>query len=355
MHEVIADVKVGPAISIEVSEQGAQAPVGRWGVKFSAVLVKERALRPGDRSEVASALIEVEKIPFTALQDFSAAIPLAHRDESVFRSDLDGSVGLPSGFHSQTGRLVLEGGAPVIGHVEIQVAVTIDVGQCQGGGSQTLGEPVLRGFGEVSGPIVQEQAGAKPQTVDQQIEVPVTIDVHQDGARAGLVATGCSSGFGLSLESPATPVEVQFVGAIQPCEVEVAPAVSVDIPEGHAGAVFQDAVVGHRGLANRVGHGHAGGIRGHSGESRTMTGGSRQSADAASDHFTPNRCWSTRIGQNSHSKSPAYGEESGKPAHGDLPQALTGLCPRRKAWSPNLGRLSESPVRSPITHPSHPH
>ena len=134
---------------------------------------------------------------------------------------------------------------------------------------------MLRGFGEVSGSIVQEQAGAKAQTVDQQIEVPVAVDVHQDGARAGLVGTRCPSGLGLSLESPATPVEVQFVGTIQSCEVEVAPAVSVDITEGHARPVFQDAVVGHRGLANRVGHGDAGGIRGHSGESRSMTGGSR--------------------------------------------------------------------------------
>ena len=111
---------------------------------------------PGDRSKVPSALIEIEKIPLPALQDFCAAIPFADRDKAILRRHPDRPIGFPSCLDSQTRRLVFEGGGPVVGDIEVEIPVTVDVGQRQRGSSQALGESVLVGFSEVSGPIVQE-------------------------------------------------------------------------------------------------------------------------------------------------------------------------------------------------------
>ena len=156
VDKVVAHVEVGPAIAIEVTEHGAEAPVGRRRSEFLTILIKECALGPRDRSKVSSALIEVEEIPLPALQDFCAAIPFAHRDKAILRRHPDRPIGFPSRLDSQTRRLVFEGGGPVVGDVEVEITIPIDVGQRQRGSSQALGESVLVGFSEVSGPVVQE-------------------------------------------------------------------------------------------------------------------------------------------------------------------------------------------------------
>jgi hypothetical protein len=308
VHEVVAHVEVGPPVAIQVAEHHAQAPVGGGRLQFATVLVEEGAFGPGNRGEVAAAAIEVEEVPLSPFQDLGAAVPFAHRDEPVFRCDTDGSVGFPASLDPQSGRMILEGGGPIIRDVQIEIAIAIDVGQRQRGGSEPFREPVTGGFGEVSGSVIQEQSRAHADPVDQQIEIPVAIDVGQHRARARLVGTGGTAPLGLALETPATAVEVQCVGSLEPREIQVAQPVSIDIPEGHPGAVLQDPVVGHRGFAHRVGHGNPRDRRPR---------GHRQRADSPSGNLAPHRFRSPGLGQNGHSKGPACDEEPRKPAHGE--------------------------------------
>ena len=213
--------------------------------------------------------------------------------------------------------MILEGGGPIIRDVQIEIAIAIDVGQRQRGGPEPFREPVPGGFGEVSGSVIQEQSRAHADPVDQQIEIPVAIDVGQHRARARLVGTGGTAPLGLALETPATAIEVQCVGPLEPCKIQVAQAVSIDIPEGHPGAVLQDPVVGHRGFAHRVGHGNPRDRRGHPSEADRRPRGHRQRADSPSGNLTPHRFRSPGLGQDGHSKGPACDEEPRKPVHGE--------------------------------------
>ena len=139
VHEIVAHVEIRPSVTIQVAEQGAQPPVGWRGFQFPPVLIQECALGPGNGGEVSAPLIEVEEISFSLLEDFGAAIPFADHQETVGWRHADAPIGLASGFDSQARRMVLEGCRPVVGDVQIEVAVSVDVGQGQRGGTQSLG------------------------------------------------------------------------------------------------------------------------------------------------------------------------------------------------------------------------
>ena len=58
---------------------------------------------------------------------------------------------------------------------------------------------------------------------------------------------------GGKLKPPVTPVEIQFVAALEPAKVNVAQAVAVRIAQRHAGAVSQVGALGQGGAGNAVG------------------------------------------------------------------------------------------------------
>jgi len=231
----------------------------------------------------------------------------------------------------------------VVADEEVEIAVAVDVCQRHRGGPQALGEAVAGGLGEASFAVVQEQPGAEAEPVHQQVEVAVAIHVGHDGPGAGLTRAGGSPGVGLALEPPAAAVQVQGIGALEAREVQVAPAVSIHIAQGHAGSVLEDAVVGHGRLVDGVRESHARVGRRHPREAGSWGTRLRQRVDAGSRQIPPfprgsgvlgqGRQWELELGPEGQSQGAPEGRCPGEPGHGDLPVALAGFRPRREGWT----------------------
>jgi len=131
----------------------------------------------------------------------------------------------------------------VVGHVEVEVAVPIHIGQGHRHAGGVGGQP---GFGrplrEHPVPVVQEQRHTAAQCADEQVQVAVAVHVGEHGARGVAPREGDASPSGDVLEAPASQVLVQDVRAFVARQVDVWPAVAVHIAQGHAAALRQVAV-----------------------------------------------------------------------------------------------------------------
>ena len=60
--EIVAHVNVGRAVAVDVAEHDRQSQVARRVAQRMAVGCEKRAVRPGDRSELALAVIQIEHV-----------------------------------------------------------------------------------------------------------------------------------------------------------------------------------------------------------------------------------------------------------------------------------------------------
>ena len=97
---------------------------------------------------------------------------------------------------------------------------------------------------------------------DEQIEIAIAVEIHEHCAGGIDASARNPRGVGDILEFPVAEVSVERVRTVQSTEIEIAPAVAVDITGGHARAV-QENVVGQRTrFGHDIGEPNAGGFRG---------------------------------------------------------------------------------------------
>src|SRR5262249_55791042 len=63
--EVVADIKVRAAVAVQITKTGCLSPVQGRGAELAAGLVPESALCPGERGEMATAVVQVKDVRVT--------------------------------------------------------------------------------------------------------------------------------------------------------------------------------------------------------------------------------------------------------------------------------------------------
>ena len=264
---IVADVEVGSAVAVDVAEGCGEPPVG-WGLgERGAILVEERASGPGDRVEVAGAVIEVELVWLAALLE--AAI---QQDESVglgpaqHRAAVDHLHVHPAAVTDVVGAVVCD--------VEIEGSVAVDVSEGERGRAGACGGAGGGGgIGEFPVAIVEEAEDAATGHGHQEVEMTVAIDVCEDGAAGGGQRFGEPGGAGDVLEAEVAEIAVERVMAGQVAEEDVGPAVAVEVAGGDTCAVVEDAIRGAGEFVEDVGEGDPGGCGGDGGEADGIAGG----------------------------------------------------------------------------------
>ena len=262
--KIIANVKVGRAIAIEVAEHGGQTPViGR--ADRLAVFAKESSVGPVHRHKAAVAGVAEEDVSFAVFQDAAAIVETeaagkfgCRRRASVHSEELEHAVS--DGHAEPDVGHVTHGVIAVVDDVEVEQTVTVNVGEChRGAGSRAVQTRPARGFGETSLAVIEEQARAAADAIDQQIEVAVAVHVGKGGAGGGLIGAGHTGGGGNIGKVPIAQVAIERVGRVQAAEIQVREAVAIDVAGSDAGPV-QKNLVGERSLlAEVIGEGDAGG------------------------------------------------------------------------------------------------
>ncbi len=257
--EVVAHVEVGVAVAVDVVEPRRQGEVRRLLGEGSTILVEEPLPRGRDRAETAGPVIEVQRVGLRSFQPYRHGRRPPHLESVVLRELRDDLVRPvhPANHAAERAfrrrQQVANGGDLVVGGVEVEVAVVVDVGEGHGGGAAGGGEAAGGGgVGEVAGAVVEEQAVGAAQGGEQQVEVAVAVDVGEHGAGGEALGGGHAAGGGGLGEAPGALVEVEGVGALDAGEVEVGPAVGVHIPNRHPRAVHQEPVLERAGLADPV-------------------------------------------------------------------------------------------------------
>src|SRR6266567_1961838 len=77
---------------------------------------------------------------------------------------------------------------------------------------------------------------------NQQVQPAVAIDVGEHGSAANIIGAVNPRFEGHVLETPASEVPVEGVASLQTAQEDVGTTVAVEIADGHAAAVLQDAV-----------------------------------------------------------------------------------------------------------------
>jgi hypothetical protein len=125
--------------------------------------------------------------------------------------------------------------SPIVRDIKIQRAIAVHIGQrhgeaggarSQSGGSGDLLKMALA--------VIKKSAHTLAHGTNQQIQVTIAVQVGQNGAGGILPWASHAGGFCYILELPPTAVSKEFVWTIQPAEVEITPAVPIDISRRHA-------------------------------------------------------------------------------------------------------------------------
>ena len=78
--------------------------------------------------------------------------------------------------------MILKSVGPIVGDVEIEVAVAIHISQCQRSGAESPRQPAIGHLCEAAFAVIPKAARSPAVGVDQQIQVSVTINVCKDRA-----------------------------------------------------------------------------------------------------------------------------------------------------------------------------
>ena len=114
-------------------------------------------------------------------------------------------------------------------------------------------------FAKAPFPVVEKDVRAVADGVDDQVEIPVPVEVRESCPRRG--QSGASDpGFRRDLlEPPVAQVPVKRVRAIQRAEVKVTPAIAIDVTRGDARPVQQNLISQGTRLRQNIGESDPGG------------------------------------------------------------------------------------------------
>jgi len=100
--------------------------------------------------------------------------------------------------------------------------------------------------------------GAAPDGVHDQVQGPVPVDIHEGCARGVKVCATNTRFLRDVLELPVSQVAIKVVARLKAAEIEVAPAIAIDIAGGNTGTIGQN-LAGQRPLLRQgIGKNYAG-------------------------------------------------------------------------------------------------
>ncbi len=114
--------------------------------------------------------------------------------------------------------------------------------------------------------IIEEDVRAAAEGIDQQVEVTVAIDIGKDGPGRFQAVAGDTGGLRHFFKPSAAQISIEGIGATEATEIEIAPAIAIDITGGHAGAIDEDLVEGGLIVGQEVGELNSGNIWRQQGE-----------------------------------------------------------------------------------------
>ena len=129
MDEIVANVEVGLVVSVEIAEHHGQTPIPRGIGQGLTLLVEKQTHIPRGNDHVGSAAVDVERIGFSAFEDLQIAIERRNSEVALLRFNHRAAVGLTALNKPPTLGRVMEGVETVVGDVQVEVAVAIDIGQ----------------------------------------------------------------------------------------------------------------------------------------------------------------------------------------------------------------------------------
>ena len=190
--EVVADVEIGGAVAIHIVEARRQREeVGLGGERHARLVAKARAT---DRrvGELAVAIVDEEEIGIGALRAHDATEIGAVLDPILLhplRLHRVAGRGLGDDLIEGTGlrRVRVERVADLVrGHVEVEVAVAINVSERHGGRGVTSDQAACCStVGEVALAVVEPERDGAAVRADEQIGVAVVVDVGESRAGRG--------------------------------------------------------------------------------------------------------------------------------------------------------------------------
>ena len=181
--QVIADVQVGFSILVHVLEANGQPPIPGWRCQGFARDVQKAPPNPGDRNKTSSPVVEKKHVFLPHFDHLSTGANLKAIGEiqcgcwaPIDRHHYRAGCGLPE-LVSGVG-LVEDGGRAEVRHVEVQIPIAIHVSQGHRGGTTARAQPSrIGGFLKTALAVIEPQAGASPQLIDQQVRIPVAIHI----------------------------------------------------------------------------------------------------------------------------------------------------------------------------------
>ena len=161
----------------------------------------------------------------------------------------------------------------VVGHVEVEEPVPVNVRQGQRHRAFAAIEH-LPGRGKLSLAVIEKDVGPASDGIDDQVEIPIAVDVHQGRSGRVEVRTGHTGLGGHIFEFPVAQVAIEDVVVVQPAKVEVHQAVAVHVPGRHTAPVqinlvgqvaFRCEMIGEPNAGDGGGHRNKSGVpgRGH--------------------------------------------------------------------------------------------
>jgi hypothetical protein len=153
-----------------------------------------------------------------------AAVDKRHRRLAVHHLHLEGRR-----------RPVPNRGRPVVRHKQVQVPIAINVRQRHRHAAGSRGHPGFSGdLGETPLAVIEKDAEPVPQRGHQQVQVTIPVQIGK-GRPGRVLARAFDSCLARDIdEPPVAEVAVEHVVGVEPAEVEVAPAVAVDVAGGDA-------------------------------------------------------------------------------------------------------------------------
>ncbi len=278
--EIVAHVNVRRSVAVDIAEHDREPPVKRRLRQRPPMLVKKRALGERHRYKPSRTLIPQQhiRLPVLVVGESASAglfadleIEAIHQFRirqrfSIHTGNLRRAV---DGAEGEAGvGLVPDRDDPIVGNIDIQVSVTVNVRQREGGSGSTCIQR-RRLFCETSFPIIQKNPAARSDCVHQQIQITITIQVRQCRSRRVQPLAG-HSGFRRDiLESPVAQIPQQHVRSIQPAKIQITPSIAIHVSGRHPGTVQQNLVRQMTVLVEEVGKPFSGGLRLHQREPST--------------------------------------------------------------------------------------
>ena len=129
--EVIADVEVGHAVSVNIAEHRGKSPIIKVFLKGLTFFIEKRAAREADRLKATMAVVEEKGVRFAMLHDFASHQSNAPYDIRIRGGPISVEQQHRFAVHAVETQTrawpVSDRPGPVVGDIEIEVAVAVHI------------------------------------------------------------------------------------------------------------------------------------------------------------------------------------------------------------------------------------